>query len=96
SRQSSRSLSNYEISNEDTINFISMSRLVEEGVGTSTGSDSLLRIFLTLKRMNIDRYTAHNKSILRVRIGDEVFRSTFSKQHKNSSRILAKFAKDKD
>ncbi|CAG8570073.1 7325_t:CDS:2, partial [Scutellospora calospora] len=32
----------------------------------------------------------------RVRISDEVFRSTFSKWHKNSSRILAKFAEDGD
>ncbi|CAG8540945.1 9313_t:CDS:10, partial [Scutellospora calospora] len=88
-RQSFRSLGDYEISNEDAINFISMSRSVEEG----------MNIFILPEDLELDGLIGISPIINqygRVRISDEVFRSTFSKWHKNSSRILVKFAEDRD
>ncbi|CAG8600526.1 6116_t:CDS:2, partial [Scutellospora calospora] len=81
-RQSFGSLGSYKISNKDAINFISILRLVEERVDLKL--DGLIGISLIINQYR------------RVRISDEVFRSTFSKQHKNSSRILTKFAEDED
>ena len=51
-KKSSSSLGDYEMSNEDVINFLSMSKSVEEGIGTGTGADSFPGIFLIPKKMN--------------------------------------------
>ncbi|CAG8744866.1 15904_t:CDS:1, partial [Cetraspora pellucida] len=52
SRKSSRSLGDYEISNKDAINFITMSRSIKKEVCTGTESDSLPETFFAPKRMN--------------------------------------------
>ncbi|CAG8552530.1 6393_t:CDS:2, partial [Scutellospora calospora] len=88
-RQSSRNLGNYEISNEDTINFIFMSSSVEEE----------MNIFILPEDLELDGSIGISPIINqygRVRISNKVFRSTFSKRHENSSRILAKFAENRD
>jgi hypothetical protein len=50
---SAGSLSVYEISNEEAIDFISMSKSVEKGIGTGTGSDIFPGNFLTPKKMAV-------------------------------------------
>ena len=49
-RKSSGSLGDYEISNEDAINFLSMSKSVKEEIGTGTGADTFPGIFFIPKK----------------------------------------------
>ncbi|CAG8735214.1 13641_t:CDS:2, partial [Ambispora leptoticha] len=107
-KPSAGSLSIYDISNNEMIDFISILRSIEEGIGTGTGSDLFSGTFLISKKINI--YISQEFVKLLNEYYNNVYEtnifvhsvdlasdsSTFSKRYENSSRILAKFSDSND